>query len=212
MACPESTSARWQRGDGNTACHAPAPLSLYLWKFRCRHSLPPSRSSSWDQLHPGGSTGPWLAQEQALGLWAPRASWPFKPHPGFSGGGFSLPASSRMTCCLHPLPLPAISLHRTHLLPESSFQMNLFWIHKRQEQPFDLNKAHAVSLRSAWNHFRLIISDNLQMFVNFLKEEEEVAQLCLPPTRERRLSLCLAAMSLPGEFRSLDLLRRSDFR
>lgn len=43
--------------------------------------------------------------------------------------------------------------------------------------------------------FRLIISDNLQMFVNFFEEEEKEAQLCLPPTQERRLSVCLAAIS-----------------
>lgn len=125
VARPGSTCVRWQRGDGNAACHVPALLSLYLWKFRCRHSLPPSRSSSWtprDQSWWGGVAG-------GHGAVGPRggASWPFKPILVSLEVASGFPASSLMTCYLHP-PLPP-SRHQppgNHLLSQSYFQVNFF--------------------------------------------------------------------------------------
>lgn len=87
---------------------------------------------------------------------------------------------SLLSCDLvsNPPLAPAIALHRIRLHSGVTFNPISFGFTRRQEQPFfDFNQARAIPLCLAWNHFRLIISDNLQMFVNFFEEEEEVAQL-----------------------------------
>lgn len=127
--------------------------------------------------------------------------------------GLTAPTSCPMLCHLNDSPLPPPStLHRNHhnskSLLSKEFHLDL---QEGRRKPLISTRLVPVSLRGLRNNFRLIISDNSQMFVNFFKGD--AAQFCLPLTTQRRLSWCLVAdVFSPGESRSLDLLRRADFR
>lgn len=79
VARPGSTCVRWQRGDGNAACHVPALLSLYLWKFRCQALTPTFKVKLMD------TTGPELGGwgREAMGLWAQGAGRPGLSSPSW---------------------------------------------------------------------------------------------------------------------------------
>lgn len=167
VACPGSTSVRWQCGDRNAACSLASPALAVFVGVQVQ-ALTPTLQGQGHRYR----NRPWVRG-------------PREERPGLSSPilvslevASRLPASCLVTWCLTLRSLLPLASTESAFIPGVTFNPISFGFTRKQEQPFfDLNQARAIPLCLAWNHFRLIISDNLQTFVNFFEEEEEVAQL-----------------------------------